>query len=98
MARRPTHYCSKCENTVYSDAVHSCYDAALVRTVREWEVRVADAAEAATYWRLQVASASDATTRETATAHLRTADATLADEVQGLWRARGYPFTPRPPA
>lgn len=31
MSRRPTAYCDRCESTVYSDDVHSCYDAKAVR-------------------------------------------------------------------
>lgn len=28
--KRPTHYCDRCESTVYSDDVHSCYDLSLI--------------------------------------------------------------------
>lgn len=37
MTKRPTHYCDTCESTVYTDDVHSCYDAKAVRAQQERE-------------------------------------------------------------
>ncbi len=35
--KRPTHYCDRCESTVYSDDVHSCFDASALRDQQERE-------------------------------------------------------------
>lgn len=45
MTKRPTAYCDVCESLVYTDDVHSCYDAKLVRSVAEAERKVVEAAE-----------------------------------------------------
>lgn len=47
-AKRPTHYCDTCESTVYSDDVHSCYDAKAVREQQERE-RALNATERAEF-------------------------------------------------
>ncbi len=46
--KRPTHYCDRCESTVYSDDVHSCYDAKAVRAQQEAE-RALNATERAEF-------------------------------------------------
>jgi hypothetical protein len=35
--KRPTQWCDSCESTVYTDDVHSCYDAKAVREQQERE-------------------------------------------------------------
>ena len=35
--KRPTQWCDSCESTVYTDDVHSCYDAKVVREQQERE-------------------------------------------------------------
>ena len=48
---RPTMFCESCESTVYTDDVHSCYDAKAVRAQQERQRKLAAAVvEAAEAW------------------------------------------------
>lgn len=47
-AKRPTHYCDRCESTVYSDDIHTCTDAKALREQQERE-RALNATERAEF-------------------------------------------------
>lgn len=44
--KRPTQWCDSCESTVYTDDVHSCYDAKRGREEQDARDRVVEAAVA----------------------------------------------------